>query len=110
MTTKKLTRQDADALWEAAVEAEAEVAKRYPTEQDCFNALADAGARLKQLGWNDSMYAPADGKLKPVFSPGSRYSHESYCIRKENSYEKWWWHPAEGDLWPDSPIYYKEPG
>lgn len=108
-----LTRAEADAILKACDDAERKRATDMPTEQDAVNALWAAQQRLKELGWKEAEYAPADGKLRKTVSLGSSGIHDAYCERRDThplsspSTEKWWWHPSEGDLWPHKPIYFK---
>lgn len=98
-----LIRKDfADALWASA---EAEKAKRVadmPTEQDAINALNQAYTRLKELGWQDPVYAPKDGSQLDLIEAGSTGIHQG-------TYEgKWpkgaWWIYSDGDIWPSRPV------
>ena len=90
----------ADALWASA---EAEKEKRHadmPTERDAIQQLWAAQKRLKELGWQNPIYAPKDGSPLDIIELGSTGIHRGH-------YEgKWpdgsWW-IADGDLWPCRP-------
>ena len=107
-----LTQAEGDALWERIEENVRLRAEKYPTEQECLRAMFDACTRLEDLGWRKAEYAPSDGKLVKTISLHSTGICDAYCEPRPSAPPlvagKWWWHPAEGDLWPHSPIYYKD--
>lgn len=104
-----LTRAEADALWDSVERAERELDEKYPTEQDCVQAIFDACQRLEKLGWKRADLSPPDRKTRKTISLGSTGIHDAYCETRPQPRDagKWWWHPAKGDLWPHDPIYYK---
>lgn len=95
-----LRRREADALW-AAAEAQAEARRAaMPDEQSAIRQLVEAGHRLKELGWQDPVYAPKDGSPLDIIELGSTGIHRGH-------YEgKWptgsWW-ILDGDVWPSRP-------
>ena len=107
-----LTRREADALHEGVEAAKLARAERYPTEEAAVHGLWEAWYRLKELGWKEPLYAPADGKVRLTVSLGSTGIHDAYCEPRTSAPIgplKWWWHPSEdGDLYPHEPILYKE--
>ena len=107
-----LTRAEADAVMVKVEESKRLRAERYPTEDDAVRGLWDAWYRLKELGWREAQYAPADRKLRRTVSIGSTGIHDAYCETRSShplSLGKWWWHPSEdGDLWPHKPILYRD--
>lgn len=103
-----LTRAEGDAIIAACDAAKAERAARYPTAEDAVRGLWDAYHRLEELGWKDTRYAPADRKLKRVIELGSSGIHKAFCEpRTDRPDERWWWIPAEGDMWPSRPVLYE---
>lgn len=106
-----LTRAEGDAIIAASDAAIAKRAALYPTAEDAARGMWDAWQRLKELGWQETVYAPPDGKTKRIIEPGSSGIHEGYCQARPNREgEKWWWIPGEGDLWPSKPILYFDGG
>lgn len=107
-----LTRSEADAIRKQIEESARRRRETYPDEQACVRAMFDAMERLKELGWKDTTYAPADHKIKQTISLGTTGIHDAYCDKTDQPPflpRKWWWHPSEdGDLWPHSPILYKD--
>lgn len=74
-----LTRAEADALWEAARDAEADRAKRMPDEQAAIRTMFDAWQRLKELGWCEGQYSPRDGTMFKVIELGSTGIFDCDC-------------------------------
>lgn len=103
-----LTRAEADRIMAAVEASKARRAEAMPTAEDAARAMWDAWYRLKELGWQDPCYAPADGRLKRTVSVGSSGIHLAYCEARDGSDDKWWWHPDPdgGDLWPHKPMLY----
>lgn len=66
-----LTRAEGEALWKAAEEAQKRRAESMPDEQSAIKAMFNAWQRLKELGWNDTMYCPKDGTKFRVIENGS---------------------------------------
>lgn len=100
-----MTREELDAIWGSIADAAKRRKKNLPTEQHCLRAMFDAYQRLKELGWNDMMYAPKDGQLVESVSFGSTGIHPaSYSGDWPNG--TWWVHDA-GDLWPSTPVMYR---
>jgi hypothetical protein len=75
--------------------------KSLPTEQHCLRAIHDAYQRLKELGWNDMVYAPKDEKVETI-SVGSTGIHPATWMDGASA-GLWWIHDG-GDLWPGSPV------
>ena len=104
-----LTRAEADALWERVEELKRERAEKYPTEQECVNAIFNACTRLEELGWKSARLAPPDRKVRKTISLGSTGIHDAWCEPRTShplTMGNWWWHPSEGDVWPYEPIYF----
>lgn len=92
----------ADALWQSVEDEKTKRASDMPTDQDAIYALNAAIRRLKELGWQDPVYAPKDGSQLDLIEPGSTGIHQGH-------YEgKWpngaWWIYDAGDLWPSRPV------
>lgn len=101
-----LTRAEADAIMAQVEASKARRAELYPDAEACAKALWDAWYRLKELGWKEPMYAPADARLKKTVSAGSSGIHDAYCDHIDPDCRRHWWHPSEGDLWPHKPLLY----
>jgi len=101
-----LTRADADSIMARVEAAIAERAGRYPTAEDAVTAVWGAVQRLKELGWKDARYAPPNGKMVSVIEVGCSAILAAYCDPGAGLGDRYWWHPAEGDLWPCHPILY----
>lgn len=100
----QITREQAEALWAAAMKAKAERAERMPDDMAAIRALTDAHHRLKELGWRDAIYAPtietcAELELIEVGSSGI---HRGY-----RDHEKRFW-INDTDTWPSRPVLYRE--
>lgn len=100
-----LYKAEADALWAKAKRLEAKRAADMPTETDALLQLGQCYQRLKELGWNDAQYCPKDGSTFLCIEAGSTGIHEGFYSGV------WpngcWWSPANGDLWPITPILFK---
>lgn len=83
----------------------------YPTEQECVRAIFDACQRLEELGWKKAESRPANDKVVQTISLHSTGIHDAYCQPRPShpiDLGHWWWAQDEGDLWPHSPIYWKD--
>jgi len=100
-----ITREEADAIWNAAKQQEQKRAEDMPTEQDAIRQMRDAHQRLKELGWRDAIYCPKDGSVFEVLEAGSSGIHDCFYTGKWP--DGTWWIPAEGDLWPSRPILFR---
>ena len=87
---------------------EAEDARRkelMPDEQAALRMLCDAHTRLKELGWDDAIYCPKDGRLFEVIEAGSTGIFKcSYDGEWPNGH---WWIHEHGDLSPSRPVLYR---
>jgi len=101
-----LTRAEADSVMAWVEAAIAERATRYPTAEDAVTAIWGAVQRLKEMGWKDPDYAATDGKTHSVITVGCSAILRAYCSPGAREGERYWWHPAQGDLWPIDPILY----
>ena len=81
-------------------------AEAMPTEKDAIAAMWSAYQRLKELGWNDAIYCPKDGKPFDVIEAGSTGIHE--CIY-EGKWQngRWWVVLSAGDQRPSRPVLFK---
>ena len=103
-----LTRAEADRIMASVEAAKAKRAEAMPTTEDAVSALWDAWYRLKELGWQDPRYAPADGRIKKVIEIGSTGIHDAHCTPRgdhDGKGDRWWWIP-EGGYFPSEPIFY----
>lgn len=88
--------------WESA---KARRAEQMPTEYDCMRVMLEAYSRLKELGWNDTVYCPKDGTVFDAIEVGSTGIHKCHYEGKWPD-GSWWTHDA-GDLWPSRPILFR---
>lgn len=91
----------ADQLWAQAELARTKRMADMPTEQDAIEALWQAYTRLKELGWQDPVYAPKDGSQLDLIEPGSTGIHQGVYEGKWPT-GSWWIY--DGDLWPSRPV------
>ena len=70
-----LTESEAQKMLDACEAARAKREADMPTEQDAVNAMWEAWYRLKELGWKDAQYRPADGTEIDVIEIGSSGIH-----------------------------------
>lgn len=103
---KSLTKDEAQALFDAFEKVEKELAARMPTEQSALRVMFDAYQRLETLGWRPAMYCPKDGTIFESISAGSTGIHDCY-------YQGEWpdgryWIFDGGDLWPGDPVLFRE--
>lgn len=107
-----LTRAEADKILAHVQESNLRRRQEYPDERACIVAINEAITRLEELGWQKAEYAPPDRKIKQTISLWSTGIHDAYCDHTDSPVHlprKWWWHPSDdGDLWPHSPILYKD--
>lgn len=101
-----LTRADADKIMAAVEAAKEKRAALYADAEAAVHGLWDAWYRLKELGWQDPRYAPADGRAKTVIAIGSTGLHPARCDPRPNREgEKWWWTLDDG-ICPIDPVLY----
>lgn len=89
---------------EIMARVEAETKRRtelMPTEQDAARMLFSAWARLKELGWRETMYGPTNQTVQ-LIEPGSSGIHKGQ--RWADWPEKTWW--IDGDS-PSNPCLFK---
>ena len=100
--TFTLTEAQKQELWDAAMKAKAERAERLPDEAACLRAMTDAHHRLKELGWRDASYAPANDSPLELIESGSTGIH-----RGHRDAERRFWIEGDGDLWPSRPVLFR---
>lgn len=59
---RHLSKEEAEALWEAAEAAKVRRTETMPTTDEALSALSSAKERLRELGWRDAIYCPKDGQ------------------------------------------------
>lgn len=92
----------AGEIW-AAAQAEARTrAADMPTEQRAIDSLFSAWYRLKEMGWKEAYYAPADRSPLEVIECGSTGVHRGF--RDE---ERRFWVEDGGDLYPIMPVLFR---
>lgn len=99
-----ITRDMLDAILAKANAEKAKRAADMPTEEDAVRAMCSAYHRLKELGWNDTCYAPTEEMVR-VVEPGSAGIHTG--SRPHHWPSKTWWIHDAGDLWPGNPCLFK---
>lgn len=98
---RMLTQAEAEAILESVQQAKRERNERIPDETTALRAMMDAWIRLKDFGWRDATYAPADNSPLRLIEVGSTGIHNGY--RDE---ERRFW-IDDGDTWPSRPILFK---
>lgn len=94
------------AAWLRGIEpAKAARAALMPTEQDCFNLLAQARERLQELGRVDAVYSPKDGSQFQAIEFG--LGGPGTCSYMGDWPDGGWWMHDGGDMWPSRPIMFK---
>jgi len=93
---------DLEALWAECEGARRTRAADMPTEQRAINKLFEAWLRLKELGWNDAIYAPKDGTEVLFIECGSTGIHEGHMDEKRRI-----WLHDDGDLAPSHAVLFK---
>lgn len=99
-TRVPLRQREAEAIF---ARAEAEDARRkaaMPDEQTAIRQLFDAQLRLKELGWQDPIYAPKDGSDLDIIELGSIGIHRG---KYEGQWPNGGWWIWDGDSWPSRP-------
>lgn len=66
-----LSRDEAEALWQAAEKAKNEAAAEMPATDDALNVMQRGRSRLRDLGWREAQYCPKDGTPFAVIMYGS---------------------------------------
>ena len=79
-----------------------------PDEKTALVLMFESYQRLKELGWNDAVYAPSDRTPLDMIEIGSTGVHSGYCERRPPSLiaNKWFW-ILDDDAWPSHPILYR---
>lgn len=96
-----LTREVADALL-AHVDAEKKRrAETMPDEQSAIRVMFDGWVRLKDFGWHEATYAPADGSPLELIEAGSTGIHHGF----RDDERRFW--IQENDTWPSRPVLYR---
>ncbi len=96
-----ITAEEARTMIEGARAYKAERATRIPDEATALRLAFDCYERLKELGWREAMYAPADGSPLLLIEPGSTGIHRG---RRDGDIGFW---IHDGDTWPARPTHFK---
>lgn len=67
---RRLSSEEAKAIWDAAEAAKDHRAATMPTTDDALSALLSAKERLRELGWREAKYCPKDGEEFAVIEWG----------------------------------------
>jgi hypothetical protein len=90
----------ADAIWAQAEADDQRRREAMPDEASAIRQLWDAHQRLKELGWQEPVYAPKDGSPLDIIELGSTGIHSGY-YQGEWPTGSWW--VVGGDVWPSRP-------
>lgn len=100
-----LHQSEADELRRSLEERDKARAELMPDEQTAIRMFFDAWLRLQDMGWQEAIYCPKDGKEFLGIEPGSTGIHHYVYHGKwpQGSY----WSLAGGDMWPGAPCLWK---
>ena len=78
-----------------------------PDERAALTQMFESYVRLRELGWNDIMYCPKDGRVFDSISFASVGIHD---CRYVGEWPKGRWEILDGDIWPTSipPAMFRE--
>ena len=99
------TFQELEAIINREEAKRAKRAEQMPTESDALNIMFEAYLRLKELGWNDAIYCPKDGKAFQAIEAGS--TGISQCYYAGNWPKGSWYSFYGADVYPSRPILFK---
>ena len=100
-----LTRAEADVLI-AHCNSEDERRKALiPDEKAAIELMMDTYIRLKEMGWNDAIYCPKDGRAFEVIEPGSTGIFK--CVYQGEWPKGTWWIVEDGDMSPSRPVLFR---
>jgi len=100
-----LTPEEIQDVFDSQEKEISQRAVAMPTEQDAIDAMLQAYQRLKELGWNDTVYCPKDGTVFDVIEPGSSGVHS--CTYDGEWPKGSWWVHDEHDMYPSRPVLFK---
>lgn len=95
----QITREVADAIWAAAMEGKAKRQAMMPDEATAIRFMHDANTTLKEMGWQDPLYAPKNQPIQ-MLEAGSTGIHNGY--RDEIGF----W-ITDDDTWPSRPVLWR---
>lgn len=106
---ESITQERFEALLAAIEFRDQKRRELMPTEQEALALMFEAFQRLKELGWTEAAYAPADRRTIELIEAGSTGIHSGYCEERPASEfrTKWFW-IVDNDMWPSKPILYRE--
>lgn len=80
-------------------------ADQIPDVHECLRLMMQVHLRLKEMGWNEPIYAPKDGTTFEVLTFGST---GIFKCRYLGEWPKGGFFVEDGgDLWPSDPIAYR---
>jgi hypothetical protein len=94
---------DVEYLWAECEGQRRTRAANMPTEQLAIDALFEAYLRLKELGWNDAIYAPKDGTTCLFIECGSTGIHRGHMDEEHRV-----WLHDDGDLSPSHAVLFRQ--
>jgi hypothetical protein len=80
-------------------------ASQMPDDASALRAMFEPHQRLKEMGWNDTIYCPKDGTVFEVIEAGSTGIHK--CLYMGDWPKGGWWVMDSGDLYPSRPILFR---
>lgn len=101
-----LRRGEADAIMAQIEASKSRRAELMPDEAAARRIYFDAWLRLKELGWNEAIYCPKDGREFEVIEAGSTGVHR--CIYSGEWPSGYWMILDGGDAYPSRPVLYRD--
>ena len=101
-----LSAREAKEIMDRVEAADVRRKEMMPDEQAAIRMFFEAYARLKELGWRDTVYGPKDGTWVDAIEPGSTGIH---TCRYSGEWPNGYWLISEcGDLWPSHPVLFRD--
>lgn len=97
-----LSRKESEATMTLIEAGDARRREMMPTEQAAIDLLCDAYTRLKELGWNDAIYAPCDGRRYHCIELGSTGIHVGWSEGRDHR-----WVEGQRDIYPSHHVLFK---
>jgi len=100
-----LTRAEADVLIAHCNSEDDRRKALIPDEKAAIELMMDTYIRLKEMGWNDAIYCPKDGRAFEVIEPGSTGIFK--CVYQGEWPKGTWWIVEDGDMSPSRPVLFR---
>ena len=101
---KIVSEQELERLFEEIDEKKQARAEKMPDEKAALKQMFEAHLRLKELGWNESIYCPKDGSVFSAIEAGSTGVHK---CKYDGEWPTGSWWILDGDMWPSRPILWR---